>query len=471
MKLSKLDLKTMPRDKRFHFVGIGGIGMSAMAEAMHKWGFAVQGSNDVMNENIESLRLRGIRAFIQHDISNLDGADYAVFSSAVPPDNIEIAEAKRRGLPIIARAEMLDTLMGLKKSIAISGTHGKTTTTAFVGIMLDAAGFDPTIIDGGIINRYHSHNRIGGGEWIVAEACEAFGNLKHFNADIAVVTNIDAEHMEFYKTFDNLKNYFREFIARVPDDGLVVGYADHPAVAELLAEFKGRKNIAAYGLEAGDITARNIKFNAGGTTFDAEFAGGGVLAGLRIPLFGEHNALNALAAIAIARFLKIPDAKVKAAMLEFTGVKHRFSKVADTSGGIRIFDDYAHHPKEIETTLAMAREVAGKSKIFAILQPHRYSRLTNLFDGFARCFGAADRVIIMPVYGAGEPAEGMKNSDDLYSAMKAAGANVLKVGHFDEIAPIILADGKSGDMVVSLGAGSIKNLIYDLPAQMESAKK
>lgn len=469
--MPKVDLKNLPKTSVFHFIGADGIGMSSIAEVLLKIGFVVQGSNEIDGENLEHLKKLGAKIFIGHNAQNVNGADFIVFSSAVPETNVEMVEAKKQNLPIIERAEMLQAIMGMKKSIGISGTHGKTTTTSFVGTLLDIAGFEPTIIDGGIISHYASSNIAGNGDWVVAETCEAFGNLKHFTADIAVITNIDAEHMEFYHTFDNLKNYFREYISRIPSSGLAVLCADHNVVMELKKEFEGKKNIITYGFSNdADIRAENIHFNIDGGYFDAVFKDGKKINDLHIPLFGKHNILNCLVALAVAKFLDISEDKVREALLKFEGVKHRFSKVGKVNG-IRIFDDYAHHPKEIETTLAMARDVAGNGKIMAIFQPHRYSRLTDLFDSFLKCFDKADFVVCMPVFGAGESSENMKNHIDFYNALKQTGKqNVYQISDFSEITDIVLSNLKADDIIISFGAGDIKHMIYDLPEMIESKK-
>lgn len=467
----KLDLNNLPKSTVFHFVGADGIGMSSIAEVLFKLGFVVQGSNESDGENIESLKKLGAKVFIGHKASNISGADFVVFSSAVPDDNVEIIEAENNNIPIIERAIMLQAIMETKKSIAVSGTHGKTTTTSFIGTLLDVAGLSPVIINGGIITNYSSNNIVGNGEWVVAEACEAFGNLKHFTADIAVITNIDAEHMEFYNTFENLKNYFREFIERVPSDGLVVMCVDHPVVVELKQEFEGRKNIITYGFNTdADISAKNISFESDGGYFDVVYKNAMEIKSLHIPLFGKHNISNALAAVAVAKFLNIDNDKIINALLQFNGVKHRFSPV-DNINGIRIFDDYAHHPKEVETTILMAKSIVGSGRIFSIFQPHRYSRLTDLFNDFVDAFKMSDCVICMPVFGAGESDEGMKNHIDFYNALLDSGfKNVFKINDFPEVAEIILSNAKSGDIIISMGAGDIKNMIYDLPKIIESKK-
>ena len=459
-----IDLKELPKSKVFHFIGIDGIGMSSIAEVLFETGFGVQGSNEVEGENMLALKKKGAKIFVGHKAENIDGADYIVFSSAVPENNVELIEAKKRNLPIIERAEMLQYIFTLKKSIAISGTHGKTTTTSFVGTMLDIAGLDATIIDGGIMNRYKSNAKVGRGDFIVAEACEAFGNIRHYTADIAVITNIDAEHMEYYKTFDNLKNYFKNFIDRVPHDGLVVACADHPVVFDLAMAAKNNKNVITYAIDNdADIMAENIYFDKDGSHFDVKFSDGTKITGFNLPLFGKHNVLNSLAAISVAKFLNISSEKMKEAVEKFIGTQHRFTKVADVNG-ITIFDDYGHHPKEIETTLEMARGIAKDNKILAIFQPHRYSRLTDLFEDFLKCFKNADYVVCMPVYAAGESSENMKTHEDFYNAMqKISDKKIFKINNFDEISEIVLSNMKSNDIIVSLGAGSIKHMIYTLP--------
>lgn len=462
--MQAVDLKNLKKDTVFHFIGADGIGMSSIAEVLFKLGYVVQGSNDVVGENMLELQKLGAKVFVGHNPQNIQNADYIVFSSAIPEDNVEIVEAKKRNIPIIERASMLQSILALKKSIAITGTHGKTTTTAFVGTMLDVAGFDPTIIDGGIMNRYGSNNKVGKGDYVVAEACEAFGNIKYYSTDIAVITNIDPEHMEFYHSFENLKNYFREFIDRVPSDGLVVACAEHPVAVELAMEAKNSKKVLTYGFsEKADIYAFDIAFDTDGSSFSVKLKDRNVIENLRIPLFGKHNVLNSLVAVSIAFYLGINEKVIREALLQFTGTKHRFSKVGQVDG-ITIFDDYAHHPKEIATTLAMARNIAKDKKIFAIFQPHRFSRLDDLFDDFLKCFNDADYVICMPVYSAGEKAGTFKNHNDFYEQLQKDGfKNSFKVNDFNEIPEIILSNAKPGDIIVSLGAGSIKNLIYTLP--------
>lgn len=463
-----LDLLNLPKNSLFHFIGIDGIGMSAIAEMLIKMGFSVQGSNDIDGENIKHIQSLGALVFIGHSQEYLKNVDFVVYSSAIPDDNVELLFAKNNNIPLIERAKMLQFILKTKKSIGVSGTHGKTTTTSFIGTMLDIAGLSPSIIDGGIMTKYSSSNILGDGDWIVAETCEAFGNLKFFSVDIAVITNIDPEHLEFYKSFDNLKNYFREFIQRVPDDGLVVLCVDHPVVADLKKEFQDSKNIITYAISNNaDVMAKNIHFDIDGAYFDCQLSSGRNISNLHIPLFGEHNILNSLASIAIAQFLQIDDEHIRQALLHFFGVKHRFSKVANVNG-IRIFDDYAHHPKEISTTLKMAKSVLHDGKIFAIFQPHRFSRLSDLFDDFISCFEDADFVICMPVFSAGENPNNMKNHIDFFNAfIKSSNKKAFYVSSFDEIPDIISKNAKNGDMIVSFGAGDIKNLIYTLPNLLE----
>ena len=466
--MQSIDLKTLSKSSVFHFIGADGIGMSSIAEILCKMGFVVQGSNNVDGENIEHLKSLGAKIFIGHNKDNVKNANFVVYSSAIPDDNVEMIYAKENNIPLIERAKMLQFIMDTRKSIGVSGTHGKTTTTSFIGTMLDIAGMKPTIIDGGIMTYYSSSNVLNDGDWVVAETCEAFGNLRHFSVDIAVITNIDPEHMEFYKTFDNLKNYFREYIQRVPDDGLVVLCADHDVVMDLKKEFESSKNIITYGIENdADISAKNIRFDVDGGYFDLVYKSGEIFNNLHIPLFGKHNILNALASIAIAKFLKIDIETIKKALLCFNGAKHRFSKVAKING-ISIFDDYAHHPKEIQTTINMAKTFVNDGRIFAIFQPHRFSRLTDLFEDFIKCFDEADFVICMPVFSAGESDIGMKNHIDFFNQLKNhKNDGVFMVSSFDEIPDIIIKNAKQNDIVVSFGAGDIKHLIYTLPNLMD----
>ncbi|MDR3126375.1 MAG: UDP-N-acetylmuramate--L-alanine ligase [Rickettsiales bacterium] len=442
----------LDKGKLYHFTGIGGIGMSSMAEAMHKWGFRVQGSDASEGDNIASLRKSGIKTFIGHSASNAEGADFVVYSSAVPLDNVEL----NLGVPLVPRAEMLAALMSTKKSVAVAGTHGKTTTTSFVGTMLDFGELDPFIIDGGIMNYYGAHNRIGSGGWMVVEACEAYGNIRYFSPTISVITNIDPEHLDYYKTVENLHEEFERLAARTSD--MVVLCNDHPVTREMA---KKLKNAVTYGIDGpADLTASNIRIADDGAHFDSN-----VMKGLRIPLYGRHNVQNALAAIAVGRSLDMPEDKMRASLENFTGTKHRFSRVGEV-GGVRIFDDYGHHPAEISATLSLAREIAKGGGIFAVFEPHRYSRLTDLFDDYPKALSLADRVVIMPVYAARESAEGMKSRNDLLVAMPEAFA----ADTMDDVARIIVNMAHPGDMVVSFSAGKLKNEIYKLLALLQYHK-
>ncbi len=462
--MQNIDLKTISQNTVFHFVGIDGIGMSSIAEVLLKLGFKVQGSNEIDGENIKSLERYRAKVFIGHSEANIEGADIIVFSAAVPQDNVELVAARDRNLPIIERPVMLQSIMNLKKSVGVSGTHGKTTTTSFIGTLLDIAGKDPIIVDGGIMNYYNSHNRVGNGEFVVAEVCEAFGSLQYFSSDIAIITNIDAEHMEYYKTFENLEGYFKRFVDRVPEDGLVVACYDHDVALRVAMGEKDSKTVITYGFsKEADIYATNCSFDINGAYFDVHFKDGKLLEKLHIPIVGTHNILNSLAAVAVAKHLNINDEILREALKIFEGTKHRFTKV-DEVDGIKIFDDYAHHPKEIEATLSMAKNIVGNGKIFTIFQPHRYSRLTDLFDEFFNAFNNADYVICMPVYAAGESEDDFKNHNDFYTEISKNDAlKSFKINNFDEISQIILSNAKSGDIIVSLGAGSIKHTIYDLP--------
>ncbi|MCL2439403.1 MAG: UDP-N-acetylmuramate--L-alanine ligase [Alphaproteobacteria bacterium] len=467
--MSKLNLANFDKSKAVHFIGIAGIGMSSIAETMKSLDYEVQGSNNIENENMASLRAKGIKAFIGHRASNLDGAGAVVYSNAIANTNVELLSAKSMGLPLIERAEMLDALMRLKKGISIAGTHGKTTTTSFVGTMLDIAGLKPTIINGGVMNYYGSHNRIGEGDWLVAETCEAFGNLDKFTPTIAVITNIDAEHLDFYSTFENVKNTFENFIKRTPKGGLVVLCADHPTTRELADKYKGEKTILTYGLTGGDIRAENIRRENFSQTFDVIIKGEKI-ADVMIPIAGAHNIQNALVAFAIAHFLGVSHEKMKEAAAKFLGVKHRFTLVGETKNGIEIYDDYAHHPKEIEATLTMARSVVKPgTKIFALFEPHRYSRLTDLFHEFSECFKLADGVIVFPVYSAGEAAHGMKNEKDILDAVQKS-TQTFPAGNIYDAAQILKRHTRAGDMVISFSAGAIKEQVALLPELLNANK-
>ncbi|HIM24620.1 MAG TPA: UDP-N-acetylmuramate--L-alanine ligase, partial [Rhodospirillales bacterium] len=394
MKALPLDIGTL------HFVGIGGIGMSGIAEVLHTLGYSVQGSDVVNSANVKRLRDLGVTIHIGHRAENLGKAGVIVTSTAVKPDNPEVQAARQRLIPVVRRAEMLGELMRLKWSIAVGGTHGKTTTTSLVAAVLDAAGLDPTVINGGIINAWGSNARLGAGDWMVAEADESDGTFLKLPATIAVVTNMDPEHLDYYGSYDELRDAFDAFVANIPFYGFAALCIDHPEVQAMIPRVSDRR-IVTYGFSPqADIRAVNLVHSAEEVVFDVEITDRkskvqATLKGLGMPMLGEHNVQNALAAIAIAAEMEIGESVIRRALASFEGVKRRFTRVGDV-GGITIIDDYGHHPVEIAAVLKTAR-AAVKGKVIAVVQPHRYTRLRDLFEEFCRCFNDADAVIVADV--------------------------------------------------------------------------
>src|SRR3954468_23473115 len=385
-----------------HFVGIGGIGMSGIAEVLINLGYTVQGSDASDGANVKRLRDKGAKTFVGHAASNLGDAAVVVVSTAIKRDNPELAAARARRLPVVRRAEMLAELMRLKQCVAIAGTHGKTTTTSLVASLLDAGGFDPTVINGGIINAYGTNARLGTGDWMVVEADESDGTFLKLPTDIAIVTNIDAEHLDYFKTFEAVQKAFHDFVENVPFYGFAVMCTDHAVVQTLVGRIEDRRVITYGEHPQADARLVGLTHVDGRSQFNVVFrdrAGKSVheIAGLSLPMPGRHNALNATAAIAVARELGISGDQIRKGLAGFGGVKRRFTRTGDWNG-VAIFDDYGHHPVEIAATLKAARE-STKGQVIAVMQPHRYTRLSALFDQFCTCFNDADAVIIANVYG------------------------------------------------------------------------
>ncbi len=469
----------MPRDVGlFHFVGIGGIGMSGIAEALNELGYRVQGSDIRESPNVQRLREKGIEVMIGHRPENLEGADILVVSSAIKPDNPELMEARRRHLPVVKRAEMLVELMRFRNGVAVAGTHGKTTTTSLVGQLLQAGGLDPTIINGGIIQSLNTNVRMGAGPWMVVEADESDGTFLRLPADVAIVTNIDPEHLDFYGDFDSLRRAFRRFVENIPFYGFAVACSDHEEVRSLIADVQDRR-VIAYGFNPqADARVHDLVIEGGRSRFSVtlnERRKDEVveLRDLVLPMPGEHNVLNATAAVVVAHELGVSADDIRRGLASFSGVGRRFTHVG-TWNGVNIFDDYGHHPVEIAAVLHAARQVAGENgRVIAVKQPHRYTRLDSLFDDFASCFTEADSVILAPVYAAGEqPIEG-RTHVALADAMLARGQRDVRVvnpeadPHVDmaaAIAPLLRALARPGDVVVFLGAGDITNWAKAMPA-------
>jgi UDP-N-acetylmuramate--alanine ligase len=463
----------LPRDiGPVHFVGIGGIGMSGIAEVLVTLGYTVRGSDAADSANVKRLRDMGVTVAIGHKAENLDGADVVVVSSAIKPDNPELVAARAKRLPVVRRAEMLAELMRLKSCVAIAGTHGKTTTTSLVAALLDAGGLDPTVINGGIINAYGTNARLGAGDWMVVEADESDGTFLKLPADIAIVTNVDAEHLDHFKTFAAVQEAFVDFVANVPFYGFAVMCTDHPIVQRLVGRITDRR-IVTYGENPqADVRLVDLDHHDGASRFtvlfrDREGKTVHEVKNLTLPMPGRHNALNATAAIAVAHELEIADEKVRGALAKFGGVKRRFTKVGEWNGAT-IIDDYGHHPVEIAAVLKAAREVT-KGQVIAVVQPHRYTRLKSLFEPFSTCFNDADAVVVANVYPAGEaPIEGA-DRDSLVAALRARGhRQVVPLDGPEKLAGIVKGIAKPGDYVVLLGAGSITQWAYALPGELKA---
>ena len=468
-------MRAMPLDiGLIHFVGIGGIGMSGIAEILHNLGYQVQGSDIAESANVKRLRELGIAVHIGHAAENVAGAKVVVISSAVKADNPEVRAARERFVPVVRRAEMLGELMRLKWSIAVGGTHGKTTTTSMMASFLEAADQDPTVINGGIINAYGTNARLGSGEWMVVEADESDGTFTKLPATIAVVTNIDPEHLDFYGDVETLHAAFETFVENIPFYGFAVLCIDHPAVQALIGRIRDRR-IVTYGLSPqADVRLADLSQAPDGATFTVEIDGRGErpsvrMEDLHLPMVGQHNVLNALAAIAVSQEMGMTEAQVRKALSSFAGVKRRFTKTGEVDG-VSVIDDYGHHPVEIAAVLKAARW-AGRGRVIAVVQPHRYSRLAKLFEDFCTCFNDADQVIVADVYPAGEdPIDGV-NRDALVEGLRAHGhRQVLALEGPDQLARVVRENARSGDLVVCLGAGSITNWAQALPQQLETLK-
>jgi UDP-N-acetylmuramate--alanine ligase len=461
----------LPRDiGPVHFVGIGGIGMSGIAEVRINLGYAVQGSDQVESANVKRLREKGVTVAIGHAAKNLAAAEVVVVSSAIKPDNPELIAARAQRLPVVRRAEMLAELMRLKSCIAVAGTHGKTTTTSMVAALLDAGGFDPTVINGGIINAYGTNARLGAGEWMVVEADESDGTFLKLPADIAIVTNIDAEHLDHFKTFDAVQEAFRAFVENVPFYGFAIMCTDHPVVQNLVGRIEDRRIITYGENPQADVRLVDVSHAGGLSLFTASFRDRtgqfiGEIRNLALPMPGRHNALDATAAIAVARELGIADDVIRAALANFAGVRRRFTRTG-TWNGATIIDDYGHHPVEIAAVLKAARE-STKGQVIAIVQPHRYTRLAALFEQFCTCFNDADAVIVAPVYPAGEAPIPGADRDSLVQGLRTHGhRQVIALDGPDKLAALVAAMAQPGDYVVLLGAGSITQWAYALPGEL-----
>ena len=474
-------MRTIPLDiGTLHFIGIGGIGMSGIAEVLQAHGYTVQGSDLADSPNVQRLRSKGITVHIGHRPENLvtkDGGRPAVvvISSAVKGDNPEMKLAREEMLPIVRRAEMLGELMRLKWAVAIGGTHGKTTTTSMVGTMLEEGGFDPTVINGGIVNAYGTNTRLGESDWMVVEADESDGTFTRLPATVVVVTNMDPEHMDHYGSFDGVRAAYRQFVENIPFYGFAALCLDHPEVQNLVSVITDRR-VITYGFNPqADVRAENVTFKGGFSIFDVTIApwlnegAELVLRGVRLPMLGRHNVQNSLAALTVAHEMGLPPAVMKRGLEKFAGVRRRFTRTGE-SNGVTVIDDYGHHPVEIAAVLKAGRAAVEESggRLIAVFQPHRYSRLANLFDQFCTSFNDAESVIVADVYPAGEqPIEGM-NKDALVEGIKRHGhRHAEALAGADSLSQRIASLARPGDYVICLGAGNITQWAYALPGQLD----
>src|SRR5947207_3202246 len=453
-----------------HFVGIGGIGMSGIAEVLINLGYTVQGSDAADGANVRRLREKGAKISVGHAAGNLGDAHVVVVSSAIKRDNPGLVAARAKRVPVVRRAEMLAELMRLKSCVAIAGTHGKTTTTSLVAALVDAGGFDPTVINGGIINAYGTNARLGAGDWMVVEADESDGTFLKLPADVAIVTNVDPEHLDHFKTFEAVQEAFRNFVENVPFYGFAVMCTDHEVVQQLVGRIEDRRVITYGENPQADVRLVGLNHADGRSRFSVVFrdrAGEDVHAikALTLPMPGRHNALNATAAIAVAHELGIGDETVRKALQNFGGVRRRFTRTGEWNG-IPIIRNSGHHPVEIAAVLRAARE-STKGQVIAVVQPHRYTRLAALFEPFCTCFNDADTVIVAHVYPAGEPPIAGADRDSLVQGLRARGhRNAVPLDEPRQLAPMVRTLAKSGDCVVFLGAGSITQWAYALPGEL-----
>ncbi len=456
-----------------HLVGIGGIGMSGIAEIMINLGYKVQGSDVKESANVERLREKGATVDIGHKPENVDGAGAVIISSAIKGDNVEVQAARAKGIPVVRRADMLAEIIRMKWTVAVAGTHGKTTTTTMVAALLDGAGVDPTVINGGIINAYGSNAKAGRGDWIVLEADESDGTFTKLRPTIAIVTNMDPEHMEHYGSMEALRKAFDTYVGNIPFYGFGVLCTDHPEVSAMVSRVSDRR-IITYGFNRqADVRAVNLESDPNGVTFDVMVRGrlgreDLIIEGVRLPMAGDHNVSNALASITVALELNATPEQIKQSFANFGGVKRRFTPAGEWNG-IRIIDDYGHHPVEIQAVLKAARAMQGANRVIAVAQPHRYSRLHDLFEDFSQCFREADIALIAPVYAAGEdPIEGASHAELVLSIRSHGHKDVRALGDLGELPEVIRDTAQPGDMIVCLGAGDITAHANSLASKLGS---
>ena len=468
MKILEKNIKN-----KIHLIGIGGIGMSGIAEVLFSQGYKIQGSDLLNNNNTKRLKKMGIKVFLGHSQKNLKNVNILVISSAIKKNNTELKFAKKNKIPVYKRSDMLAALMKYNESIAVSGSHGKTTTTSLISSVLESANFDPTTIIGGIVNQYKSTTRIGKSNWMVVEADESDGSLIDLFPKIAVLTNINKEHMDFYKNYSNLKKYFLNFTNNIPFDGVAIYCNDNTDLKKLLLESKKRNKIS-YGLDKdSDVRATNILINEKGSFFDINIKKTNLLKKeiinkIRLNVLGRHNIQNSLAAVTVAKILNINTNKIKKAFQKFKGVKRRFTLICNFKG-IKIIDDYAHHPEEIKATLELARDLKPK-KIIVIFQPHRYSRFKNLYYDFKKVLKNCDRLYVANVYSAGEKKIKNISKEKFVFEMNKIKKNFAKsLNNINSLPEIILNEGNKGDIVIFIGAGDISKWVNDLPSKLKKS--
>lgn len=470
-----MNFQDIKSQSKIHFIGLGGIGMSALAFILREFKIPVQGSDLSENYLTQKLRDKGVTYFVGHKAENISSdVSLIVETSIIKNDNPEIVEARKRNIPVITRANLLAIIMGEFRGITIAGTHGKTSTTGMVSLMLEVGGLDPTVINGGVIHYFGSNSKVGKGEYLVAESDESDASFVTLPSFIGAVTNIEAEHLEFSGyagCFETQKSYFERYISQIPAEGICVLCVDSPEVEKLYEKLKSQKqNLVTYSAKKdADLMVKNVTMDVTGLTFDATFKSGREIKNIYMPIYGEHNASNALVAIAIGAFLGLSDDQIKKALAAFNGVKRRFTKVGEYEG-VAIIDDYGHHPTEISTTLKAARHVAGVHKVICVFQPHKYSRIRDLFSEFCGAFVDADCVIVADVYSAGQvPIQGAMQ-DDLVAGIKKSGhKNVVKLNSEKDLASLIKPQISSGDIVFCTGAGTITYWAAALADQLKKS--
>ena len=469
-----MNINDIKQQKKVHFIGLGGIGMSALAFILRKWNVAVQGSDLRENYLTQKIRDAGATYFVGHDEKNLtDDVSLVVETSIIKNNNPEILKAQSRNIPILTRAQLLAIIMQEYKGITIAGTHGKTSTTGMVSMMLESNNFDPTIINGGIIHHFQSNSKIGSGEYLVAESDESDASFVILPSFIGAVTNIEPEHLEFagYSgSFEKQKACFEKYITQIPQNGLCVLCIDSPEVEKIYNKIlPNHKNLVSYSIKkSADIMAKNIKMDIKGLTFDVHFKNGEIIENVKMPIYGEHNASNALIAVAIAKFLNLDIDQIKKGLASFSGVKQRFTKVGEFNE-VSIIDDYGHHPTEILATLKTAKNLVKNNQVICVFQPHKYSRVHDLFNEFCNAFIDADCVIVSDIYSASQaPIEGITQDAIIAGIKKTGHKNVVKLNHENELASILKNRINKGDLVLCTGAGTISSWAYKLEEQLKN---